>query len=482
MNTEEILRDRLSDVVSDVVPRDGLTVADLATAARRRQRTQRSALGTLGVLVTAAIVLVVTVFTPRAHEAAEPTAATVTTSKQLLAIVRPIAVKVLAPYHLKPLTITVADYPGPTAYDPSVAISAGRLPAPGPGQVHFAAVTLSVSQHAFRTDPLSSVLVGTAFGTRPPPTRSGTLPNGLRWAATAGQGSGSLADAELPDNISINGQAAAALTFGPTGRSVFGNNPMAAHLLRIVQQIGSQLPPMTPLPLPSALVWTPGPHDAALTSLMTAAARQPDPAAKAQILYVRATVVDHQSKQNDTEELWYRRNDKPGATFGYGTWNGKPHSGFSGGQIWARGFGSAYVDWNGLSSVPTTLKGLQDIAYHGFSESRATPSTIFGDIVSFVEETPASPRLQAALAVLAGQLPGAEVTVGTRDPLGRPAIAIDLRGNVIAGRVYFSPTTGTFLAAAELNNALQVKQYRAVTQVASVPAVPLRPDGTKAHK
>ena len=72
---------------------------------------------------------------------------------------------------------------------------------------------------------------------------------------------------------------------------------------------------------------------------------------------------------------------------------------------------------------------------------------IFSIAQALASEAPLPPKLSAALYRVIGRLPEMRVIGETRDPLGRPGVAVGfLGGRGARGELIFNPNTGAYLA------------------------------------
>ncbi|MEV0255859.1 hypothetical protein AB0H82_16555 [Streptomyces sp. NPDC050732] len=127
-------------------------------------------------------------------------------------------------------------------------------------------------------------------------------------------------------------------------------------------------------------------------------------------------------------------NDRSGATW---VRRAKGKVGRSGQTDWA--VGDRRLSWAGIDRLPTEPEKLK-------AHFAKRPADRFFQIMSLLSQSPASPRLRAALFQVAAETPGARLTPNAEDSQGRPGTVINIRrkeevpkGDKRAG----SPTAGT---------------------------------------
>jgi hypothetical protein len=119
--------------------------------------------------------------------------------------------------------------------------------------------------------------------------------------------------------------------------------------------------------------------------------------------------------------------------------------------------GGPTLSWNRVRHLPTALPRLRRVVTRLAAVTGQRPRAVaeFRVITELLYESPAPPRLRAALYDLAATLPGVRLVRGTHDLVGRAATEVYLGGgwNLPGGggqALYFSPATGAVLGWAQL--------------------------------
>jgi hypothetical protein len=122
--------------------------------------------------------------------------------------------------------------------------------------------------------------------------------------------------------------------------------------------------------------------------------------------------------------------------------------------------GGPALTWSQVRHLPTALPRLRRVVFRLAADSGQRPRAVadFRVITELLYESPAPPRLRAALYDLAATLPGVRLVRGTHDLVGRAATEVYLGGgwNLPGGggqALYFSPATGAVLGWAQLGGA-----------------------------
>ncbi|HVU72809.1 MAG TPA: hypothetical protein VHE83_07595 [Mycobacteriales bacterium] len=443
---------------------DGADLWQRGRVARRRAR--RTTVLTTGVVLAAAATgLAIALVGPGDRHANHPVAPRPSASTEVLspkpptpqsaalaAAYAPAIRAAVAPYHFGHLNVVGVPADDMSDYAAGVAVAyatggpdvrpASATPADArPG--YLPSWQLEIVQHTVSHDAMTDLRARFANGPSVPSLTSGHFDDGSSWAAVT---SGSLVVVVRTDGVELI--ESVGYLQDAKGRVSAAQDVSGGHGLDIARAIVTAAPLQHRLLTPGQLTWSAGPTPPAIAALAAAARQAPDVAAHAAVLYVQSEHVDRQHRPFPSGREAWIRSDGGNSFFhngslpfgavrleGHGTT--QPKRPFP--------LGSQLLDWNGvraLPSNPSQLRSVIDRALVEAPEQTTRPSGRLQQIANLLIESPASPQVQAALAAVAAQIPGAAVT--TDEPTGLPGV----RGTAVTVgglRIIWDPATGTMV-------------------------------------
>jgi len=102
-----------------------------------------------------------------------------------------------------------------------------------------------------------------------------------------------------------------------------------------------------------------------------------------------------------------------------------------------------------LARLPTDPQELRRMLIEDDREQDTEGDSVFEAVGRLLSETDASPKLRAALFEVAASLPGVSEVGVTKDPLGRPGVAVEQQERGVALRLVFDPSTSALLSIEE---------------------------------
>lgn len=99
-----------------------------------------------------------------------------------------------------------------------------------------------------------------------------------------------------------------------------------------------------------------------------------------------------------------------------------------------------------LARLPTDPQELRRMLTEDDRDQDTEGDSVFEAVGRLLSESDASPKLRAALFEVAASLPGVAEVGDTKDPVGRPGVAVEQTRNGVTIRLVFDPSTSALLS------------------------------------